>query len=44
MLLLIIVLALAAGYYQSALEVEQRKNKYLRNQIEILSKQETTKI
>jgi arginine utilization protein RocB len=38
MLLLIIVLAFAAGYYQSALEVEQRKNQRLQQKIEQLQK------
>lgn len=41
MLALIIILALAAGYYQSALEVEQRKNQRLEQKIKQLQKPTT---
>lgn len=33
MLLIIIILAFAAGFFQSSLEVEMRKNKLLRDKI-----------
>ncbi len=37
--ILIIILAFAAGYFQSALEVEQRKSKYLEKKVAQLEKQ-----
>ncbi len=38
MLLIIIILAFAAGFYQSSLEVEKRKNQILENKIEKMEK------
>jgi hypothetical protein len=36
MLLLIILLAFAAGFYESSFDVESKKNKILENKIKIL--------